>query len=92
MTSQIIFKVEKKLKNKAMKKAQREGVAFAAILKLATQAYVSGQLDVQLVAKPKLNEKTRKELIKISKDFDAGKNLSPVFTNAGDAIAYLKLR
>ncbi len=90
MTSQIVFKVEKKLKNKAMKKAQQEGVAFAAVLKLAMQAYVSGRLDVQLVAQPKLNEKTRRELIKMSKDAKAGKNLSPSFTNARDAIAYLK--
>ena len=33
MTSQIIFKIEKKLKDKAMKKAQGEGIAFAAVLK-----------------------------------------------------------
>ncbi len=90
MTSQIIFKIEKKLKDKAMKKAQNEGIAFAAVLKLATQAYIKGDLEVELVSRPKLNEKTRRKLIKISKDIKAGKNLSPGFSRASDAIAYLK--
>jgi len=90
MTSQIIFKIEKKLKDKAMKKAQGEGIAFAAVLKLATQAYIKGDLDVELVARPKLNAKTRNEIAEISKDIKAGKNLSPSFSRAAEAIAYLK--
>jgi antitoxin component of RelBE/YafQ-DinJ toxin-antitoxin module len=92
MTTQVIFKIDKNLKEKAMKKAQNEGIAFATVLKLATQAYVKGYLDVDLVSQPRLNAKTRKELEKISKDIKEGKNLSPAFDNAGDAIAYLKLR
>lgn len=90
MISQVIFKVDKELKKKAMKKAQAEGIAFASVLKLATQAYVKGNLDVELVAQPRLNAKTRRELIQISKDIKTGKNLSPAFNNAKDAIAYLK--
>lgn len=90
MTSQVIFKIDKKLKEQAMKKARNEGIAFASVLKLATQAYVKGSLDVQLVAQPKLNAKTRRELLRISKDIRQGKNLSPSFETAHDAIAYLK--
>ena len=90
MPSQVIFKVDKKLKEKAMKKAQNEGIAFSSVLKLATQAYVDGALKVQLVAQPKLNAKTRRELLKVSKEIRQGKNLSPLFNNAQDAIAYLK--
>ena len=90
MSSQVIFKVDKKLKEKAMKKAQNEGIAFSSVLKLATQAYVDGALSVQLVAQPKLNAKTRRELLKVSKEIREGKNLSPFFNNAQDAIAYLK--
>ncbi len=73
-----------------MKKAQKEGVAFAAVLKLATQAYAAGLLNVKLVATSELNEKTRRELVKMSKDIKGGRNLSPAFTNVRDAIAYLK--
>jgi hypothetical protein len=92
MISQVIFKIDKKLKDKAMQKAQAEGFPFAFVLKMATQAYVDNNLDVQLVARPKLNEKTRRELIKISKDIKQGKNLSPGFNNVEEAIAYLKSR
>jgi len=90
MTSQVIFKIDKKLKDKAMKKAQADGIAFASVLKLATQAYITGDLDVQLVTRPKLNAQTRQELIRISKDAKAGKNISPRFSNVEDAIQYLK--
>ena len=92
MTTQVIFKIDKKLKDQAMKRAQNEGIAFASVLKLATQAYIKGDLDVELVAQPRLNAKTRRELIKISKDIKKGKNLSPVFDDVEEAIAYLKSR
>lgn len=90
MISQVIFKIDKELKQKAMQKAQNEGLAFAAVLKLATQAYVEGSLDVELVAQPRLNAKTRKMLLKEAREIRQGKNLSPAFDNAKDAIAYLK--
>jgi len=90
MASQVIFKIDEKLKERAMKKARKEGIAFASVLKLATKAYVDGALQVQLVAQPKLNAKTRRELLRISQDIRQGKNLSPSFGNAKDAIAYLK--
>ena len=73
-----------------MKKAQNEGLPFTAVLKLATEAYVNGNLDVQLVNQPKLNAKTRRELQSISKDIRQGKNLSPSFDTAKEAITYLK--
>ncbi|OGE73592.1 MAG: hypothetical protein A3I07_01015 [Candidatus Doudnabacteria bacterium RIFCSPLOWO2_02_FULL_42_9] len=90
MTTQVIFKIDKKLKEKAMKRAQNEGIAFSSVLKLATEAYAKGSLDVQLVAEPRLNDKTRKVIEKALKDIKAGKNLSPAFDHAEDAIAYLK--
>ena len=90
MTTQVIFKIDKKLKEQAMKKAQNEGIAFSSVLKLATQAYIKGNLDVELVAQPRLNEKTRKELTQVLKDIKSGKNLSPRFNNIKDAINYLQ--
>lgn len=90
MTSQVIFKIDQKLKTRAMRKAKSEGMPFASILKLATQAYVDGSLDVELVAQEIPNKKTRAVLARAHEDFKKGKNISPVFTNAHDAIAYLK--
>ena len=90
MASQVIFKMDKRLKAKAMRKARKEGLAFASVLKLAAKAYVDGALEVQLVAQPRLNAKTRRELLSISRDLRQRKNLSPSFDGAKDAIAYLK--
>ena len=42
------------------------------------------------MAQPRLNAKTRRELLAISKDIRRGKNLSPAFANAKDAIAFLQ--
>jgi len=90
MTTQVIFKIDKKLKDQAMKKAQNEGIAFATVLKLATEAYANGNLDVELVTQPKLNAKTRRMLAREIKEIKLGKNLSPRFDNAKDAIEFLK--
>jgi antitoxin component of RelBE/YafQ-DinJ toxin-antitoxin module len=90
MTTQVIFKIDKKLKDRAMKKAQNEGVPFASILKLATKAYVEGQLDIAIVATPHFNTKTRREITTAIKEIKAGKGLSPRFTNAKDAMVHLR--
>ena len=90
MTSQVVFRIDRKLKDRAIKKARNEGLPLTAVLKLATKAYVEGDLDVQLVTQRKLNSKTRRELQRISNEIRQGKNLSPPFDSAQDAIPYLK--
>lgn len=90
MTSQVIFKIDKKLKDQAMKKAQKEGMAFAYVLKMATLAYVKGALEVELVAQPKLNAKTLRELKQISKDIKENKNLVGPFNSAEEMIKSLR--
>jgi len=90
MTTQVIFKIDQKLKAKAMKKAQSQGIPFSSILKYATEAYVDGELEVGLIQKETLNAKTRKELIKIHNDIKKGKNMSPAFHSAKEGIAYLE--
>ena len=73
-----------------MRKAKNNGVPFASVLKLATQAYVDGSLDIELVTQQKLNRKTRTILTKAINDIKKGKNISPTFSNAQDAIRHLK--
>lgn len=90
MVSQVIFKIDKKLKREALKKAQKEGMAFSTVLKLATKAYVEGELGITLEKPEKFNAATRRELRQAMKDIRAGKNLSPAFESAEDAIKYLK--
>ena len=91
MTTQIIFKIDKKLKDRAAKKARREGISLTDFYKLATKSFVAGQLDVGLVQAPEIpNAKTERAWRQALKDIKAGRNLSPVFDNAADAISYLE--
>jgi len=90
MNTQVIFNLDKKLKEQAMKKAQNQGLSFGVILKLATKAFVDGDFSVGLVSKEDFNSSTRKDVEKALKDIKDGKNLSPKFSSAKDAIAYLK--
>ncbi len=85
----MIFNVDSKIKERAMRKAQQDGVSFSTILKLATKAYAEGKLRLSISDVPSFNEATRKEIKQALDDIKKGKNLSPAFTNARDAIAYL---
>jgi len=90
MNTQVIFNIDKKLKEQAMKKAQSQGLPFGVILKLATKAFVDGEFNVGLISKEEFNPSTRKDVEKALKDIEAGKNLSPSFSSAEDAIKWLK--
>ena len=89
MTNKMIFNVDSKIKERAMRKAQQDGVSFSTVLKLATKAYAEGKLRLTISDTSSFNEATRKEIEQALDDIKKGKNLSPAFTNARDAIAYL---
>jgi len=89
MNTQVIFKMDKKLKERAMKKARAEGIPFSFVLTLATKSFVEGRIAIEAVQRPTLNDKTRKILDRVLKDIKDGKNLSPAFTNMKDMDAYL---
>ncbi|MEI6345832.1 MAG: hypothetical protein WCO79_01180 [bacterium] len=90
MTTQVIFNIDKNLKDRAMKKARSEGLPFGVVLKLATKAFVDGTLGVNLVPSKSVNVRAEKSINKVLKDVKEGKNLSPRFTTAKEAITYLK--
>jgi hypothetical protein len=92
MVTQFMFKIEPKLKKAAMKKAKEQGTTFSSVLNFATNAFVDGQLNVGLIVNEELNPRTKKMLARELKDIKEGKNMSPEFTHAKDAIAYLKNR
>jgi antitoxin component of RelBE/YafQ-DinJ toxin-antitoxin module len=91
MTTQVIFKIDKAIKTKAQKKAKAHGLTFTDVLKMATYAYVQNDFEPGLVpTEKKLKPAVQRQLLKISEDIKAGKNLSPAFDNADEMIAYLK--
>jgi antitoxin component of RelBE/YafQ-DinJ toxin-antitoxin module len=87
MTSQVIINVDRKLKERAMKKARRQGIPFSAVLKLAIEAFVKGQIEVGI--SENFNAKTRKEIEEAERDYAKGKNISPTFSTVAQMRAYL---
>jgi hypothetical protein len=73
-----------------MKRAQREGLPFGAVLKLATKAFVDGTFGVGLISNEKFNDSTAKSIKMALKDIKNGKNLSLSFSSAKEAVAYPK--
>jgi hypothetical protein len=90
MTTQVIFKIEKNLKDKAIKKAKSEGIALASMLKMATKAFIAGEFTVGLIQSENFNSKTSKEIKESLEDIKKNKNLSPRFKSAKEAIKYLR--
>jgi hypothetical protein len=90
MTTQVIFKIDKKLKDKAMAKAQHEGVAFAYVLKLATKAFADGELNLGLIGSEKFNASAAKDIANAQNDVLQRKNISPSFRSTKKAIDFLK--
>ncbi|MDO8490220.1 MAG: hypothetical protein Q7S47_02270 [bacterium] len=87
-TSPVIFQLDTKLKQRAMKKAHNEGLPFASVMKYAARAFVDGNLEVGLLPE-RFNESTRKRIQSALKDAKQGKNLSPKFKSAKEAMKYL---
>ena len=75
MTSQVVFTVDSKIKAKAMRRAKREGVPFAAVLKLATKAYAEGTSHIEMVSEEKFNAKTARIIRAALRDAEQGKNI-----------------
>ena len=89
MATQVVFKVDPKIKAKAMRRAKRDGVPFASVLKMMTEAFAEGEYSVRLVREEKFNAKTARELRSALKDIEKGRNLSPAFSSMEEMDRYL---
>ncbi|MEK7161909.1 MAG: hypothetical protein AAB729_04455 [Patescibacteria group bacterium] len=91
MTTQVIFNIDKKLKERAQKKAKMDGLSFSDILQMSTRAYVEGRLEPRMTQPEpeKFNSKTRRILDKALKDVKEGKNLAGPFKTMAEMDAYL---
>jgi len=48
MTTQIMFKIEDKLKKAAQKRAKKEGITLSDLFQSATKSFVEGRLNIGL--------------------------------------------
>ena len=53
MTTQVIFKIDPKLKKKAQQKAARDGIALSDFLRAITKAYLANDLEFVTYLKQK---------------------------------------
>lgn len=92
MTTTLHTKIDRQVKNKAAKFAKANGMTLTTFVNLSIRQVLNhGQLIIEEPLVP--NAKTAKELKRILKDADQGKNMSPVFTTAAEMNEYLdKLR
>lgn len=54
MVEQVIFKMDKSLKDRVMKKAKKQGTTLSAVFKGAAKAYVENEFDLGLTYRAKL--------------------------------------
>jgi len=90
MTTQVIFTMDRNLKDKAMRKARSFGLPFSSVLNLATRAFVDGKINIGVVDNQSFNDKTAREIRSALSDISKGKNLSSRFSSTKEAINYLK--
>jgi hypothetical protein len=86
----VIFKMDRKLKQAAQKKAKIKGFTLTDLYKSTTWSFVKDEIDFGLVVRPQLKDKVVRELLKISRDIKEGKNLSPAFKTIKEMKAYLE--
>ena len=86
----VIFKIDKKLKQAAQKRAHAKGFTLTDLYKSATWSFVNNEVDFGLVIRPQLKDSVVCELLKISKDIKEGKNISPRFKTIEEMKGYLE--
>ena len=86
----ITIKTDPKVKKEIQKFSENVGVSLSALTNAMYKKIIRERVidlsDVYYVP----NKKTAHEIKQAEKDFRAGKNISPVFDNADDMVAYLR--
>ena len=91
MITQMVFKLDNKLKQAAQQRARKQGITLSDLYKQTTESFVAGDLPVTFTPVAEIpNARTARSLRAALRDIKLGRNLSPRFDNAKDAIAYLK--
>jgi antitoxin component of RelBE/YafQ-DinJ toxin-antitoxin module len=49
MTTKVIFNIDKKVKERAQKKARQQGLTLSSVLNLAANAYANNRLEVDVL-------------------------------------------
>jgi antitoxin component of RelBE/YafQ-DinJ toxin-antitoxin module len=90
MKTVISIKVDKDVRDKARSVAKRIGVPLSMVVNSGLRQFVKEERIIFQTEKSyQMSKSLERKLAKIDADIIAGKNLSPAFSNADDAIAWL---
>jgi addiction module RelB/DinJ family antitoxin len=88
-TSIINIKSDPKIKLEATKLAKELGLSLSQVIQISLVNFV--QSGTIIASKPlQMSVQLEKSLVQVEKDIKKGKNLSPSFDNAKDAMLWLK--
>lgn len=88
MKTALHTKVDKDIKDRAQILAEEMGIPLSTVINSQLREFVrSGVLSIS--REPQIKESVWKEILMRSKEAKAGKNISPKFDNADDAIKWL---
>lgn len=88
MTTVLNVKIDDKLKKDAQEAAKAIGLPISTVVTASLREFVRTR-SITISDEPRLRPEVEKELLQLSKDARAGKNLSPAFDNLKDAFAWL---
>ena len=85
----VIFKIDKKLKERAQKQAKKGGFSLSDYYRSVTISLAEGKSTIGLIQEEHFNTKTAREIRQALKDIKEGKNLSPAFKTVEEMKKYL---
>lgn len=88
-TTVLNIKIDKRLKSQAQAVAKAMGVPMSIVVASNLREFVRTR-SITISDPPRLRPEVEKELLRLSKDAKAGKNLSPAFNNADEAVKWLE--
>ena len=88
MKTMINIKADKEVKENAQKVAKDLGLPLSGVINAFLKEFIRNK-SISFSAIPRMTSVLENLLGKIEKDIKKGKNMSPVFTSAEDANAYL---
>lgn len=89
MKTIINIKADKEVKKDAQRIAEELGLSLSAVMNAYLKEFIR-EREVTFSLEPQIRPEIGRMFKKASADYRKGKNISPVFTTAKEAIAYLK--
>lgn len=90
MTTQLMVKIDKGLKDRVAKKAKKQDLSLSDLVKMTFHAYDEGRIQPGIMQTPeRFNAKTRRILDRRIEDVEQGKNLVGPFKTPEEMDNYL---